>query len=593
MSSQLDYFPIERNRYFYGKLLSVRDFETEQRYTRSKEQLMNRLVLGAGVVCGLSVMASNESTLLIESGLALDYHGRMVTVEEPLLRKLEMIEGSEQLRGHDSAWLCLAYQESDMEPVNAAGSVVGESIQYNMTRESSRLYLTADPPAYRSLLEAEGRENTALIYDGDDLTLVLSTPAAVCAGEEFMLELLLIKSEKTPPVRFRLEGESALIESEGGVSALEFQEDPREKRCVYTISFPLKARQISTTESALFPSGGSLDLQIGSRNFKSFVGLDARIRVCQSAEQLKRWQESADTLERHLLGGNMPIYLAKLELIHSAGSLFIGSVTNLPFRQKIKSEEKIAAQSGIQTVETHVRTLEYWQQPDVQASYQPSSGALRLDFGMPTPEQYDYTVSHGTVVVDLPSGLRVNGKVYSEEIEHGLGAGSVDVRLSVEFADRKENEEPALVFGNSEIFRGKTTPSSPPWVEVGAVVYPERGTMRIGLWLHDMVEGNRMTIHYYAQKPERDTSRLMSKQQVSVSVTPEFTRAEHGETRQFYAEVSGSTEKGVTWSVVEKNGGVIDENGVYQAPEISGTYEIVAVSKADESVSASAFIIVE
>ena len=27
-----NFFPFERNRYFYGKLLTVRDFEVEQRY---------------------------------------------------------------------------------------------------------------------------------------------------------------------------------------------------------------------------------------------------------------------------------------------------------------------------------------------------------------------------------------------------------------------------------------------------------------------------------------------------------------------------------------------------------------------------------
>ena len=48
-----NYFPFERNRYFYGKLLTVRDFEVEQRYHCTKRALLNRLVHGAGVVCGL------------------------------------------------------------------------------------------------------------------------------------------------------------------------------------------------------------------------------------------------------------------------------------------------------------------------------------------------------------------------------------------------------------------------------------------------------------------------------------------------------------------------------------------------------------
>ena len=68
-----NYFPFERNRYFYGKLLTVRDFEVEQRYHCTKRALLNRLVHGAGVVCGLGVTASDESTLMIESGMALDY----------------------------------------------------------------------------------------------------------------------------------------------------------------------------------------------------------------------------------------------------------------------------------------------------------------------------------------------------------------------------------------------------------------------------------------------------------------------------------------------------------------------------------------
>ena len=49
----------------------------------------------------------------------------------------------------------------------------------------------------------------------------------------------------------------------------------------------------------------------------------------------------------------------------------------------------------------------------------------------------------------------------------------------------------------------------------------------------------------------------------------------------------------MVWRVKEENGGVIDHNGLYQAPELPGTYEITAVSGADESVTASAFVIVE
>ena len=109
-----NFFPFERNRYFYGKLLTVRDFEVEQRYHCTKRELLNRLVHGAGVVCGLGVTASDESTLMIESGMALDYQGREIVLPEALFRKLQMLEGQETLElGSDGM---AVYHAGDEEP---------------------------------------------------------------------------------------------------------------------------------------------------------------------------------------------------------------------------------------------------------------------------------------------------------------------------------------------------------------------------------------------------------------------------------------------------------------------------------------------
>ncbi|HJH62246.1 MAG TPA: hypothetical protein IAC84_03115 [Firmicutes bacterium] len=593
MSKNTDFFPIERNRYFYGKLLTVQDFDLEQRYGRQKSQLLNRLALGAGVVCGLGVSASDDSTLLIESGMALDYQGRMVVVEEPLLRKLQMLEGQEDLLGHDTAYLCLEYAETDLVPVNAVGADTGESRQHNLTREGSRLYLTAQPPEYRRLLEAEGRDNVSILYASQELTLVLSVPSAVCAGAEFPVEVLVVKNEKTPPVQFCLSGESALADSEDGRIRLEFQESPEEKRQVYPVRFQLRARRMTDVDSALLPSGGEIDLELGSHSYKNYVEVEARTRLCADSGELEARRLHTDNLERHLWGRDLPIYLAKLELINSAGGVFLASVTNLPFRQRVDREDSHHSERSLQAVTTSVRSLEYWQKPDVKAVYQRSSGALHLDFGLPSPEQYDYAVSHGAVELTMPGGLRVNSRVYSAEIAHGLGPGTVDIRLSIEFEDQNAEHETALCFGNSEVFKGKAAPVTPPWVEAAAIVYPERGTMRVGLWLHDMVDGNRLTVHYFAQKPERDTSRLMASRPVAIRVTPEFSRVSCRGRLQLQAEVTGSEDRSVIWSVKEENGGAIDRNGTYQAPELPGTYEITAVSGADPSVSASAFVIVE
>ena len=593
MSGNSDFFPLERNRYFYGKLLTVRDFEIEQKYTRNSAQLMRRLAFGAGVVCGLGVSASDDSTLLIESGMAIDSLGHMVVIEEPLLRKLQMIEGQETIRGRESAYLCLDYHETQVEPVNAVGTASGDNRQFNITREGARLFLSAEEPDYRALLEASGKENISVLYTSDELSLVLAVPDSVCAGREFTVDLLVVKNEKTPPVCFELNGTSGFVDTEDGRIHLKFRESPDETRRVYQVSFRMKARQMSGLESALLPSGGEIDLELGSHRYKNYVEVGAKCFLCKDTYELAERRRLTDNLEQRLKGRDIPIYLAKLELLHSAGSMFLVSVTNLPFAQRITRESSQVSDGGPRTVTTSVRSLEYWQKPDVKANFQPSTGALHFDFGIPSPEQYDYTVSHGTVDLTLPGGVRVNSKVYSEEIPHGLGPGTVDVRLSIEFADRSAGNETALCFGNSEIFVKGKAKDGVPWVEAAAVVYPRRGTMRVGLWLHDMVDGNRLTVHYFAQKPERDTSRILSQRSVGLSVTPEFSHLPLRGTLHFQAEVTGSEDKGVRWIVKEENGGVIDRNGIYQAPELPGTYEIVAVSSADDSITASAFVIVD
>ncbi len=593
MSGNTDYFPLERNRYFYGKLLTVRDFDIEQTYMRNSARLMHRLAFGAGVVCGLGVSASDDSTLLIESGMAIDYLGRMVVLEKPLLRKLQMLEGQETIREKESAYLCLEYQETQVEPVNAIGTASGDSRQFNITREGARLFLTTQEPDYRALLEASGRENVSVLYAGDELSLVLTVPESVCAGREFTVDLLVVKNEKTPPISFELSGASGFVETEDGRIHLQFREDPEETRRVYQVSFRMMARRMSDLESAFLPSGGEIDLELGSHRCKNYVEVGAKCYLCRDPLQLSQRRRLADNLEHRLKGRDIPIYLAKLELLHSAGSVFLTSVTNLPFEQRIARESAQVGDSGPRTVTSSVRSLEYWQKPDVKSFFQPNTGALHFDFGIPSPEQYDYAVSHGTVDMTLPGGVRVNSKIFSEEIPHGLGPGMVDVRLSIEFADRSAGDETALCFGNSEIFVKGKLKEGVPWVEAAAIVYPHRGTMRIGLWLHDMVDGNRLTVHYFAQKPERDTSRILAQRRTGLSIAPEFSRVAARGTIHFKAEVTGSEDKSVHWVVKDANGGVIDHNGIYQAPELPGTYEIMAISSADEDTAASAFVIVE
>lgn len=64
-----------RNRYFRGKLMTVADYQAEQRYMIQRRRLTNRCLHGWGIVSGFEVRL-HEGGLRIEKGVAIDGAGR-------------------------------------------------------------------------------------------------------------------------------------------------------------------------------------------------------------------------------------------------------------------------------------------------------------------------------------------------------------------------------------------------------------------------------------------------------------------------------------------------------------------------------------
>lgn len=72
---------VKRVSYFYGQLLSADDFRAEQAYLIEKRHLLNRAILGFGVVTGLAVSigaGSSVAGVVVEPGLAIDTLGREI-----------------------------------------------------------------------------------------------------------------------------------------------------------------------------------------------------------------------------------------------------------------------------------------------------------------------------------------------------------------------------------------------------------------------------------------------------------------------------------------------------------------------------------
>lgn len=73
-----------RNSYFYGQLLGVANLELETDYAIGQRRLLNRLVLGWGVICGLGVEAHHDGERIrVLPGVAIDGWGRELIVPDP------------------------------------------------------------------------------------------------------------------------------------------------------------------------------------------------------------------------------------------------------------------------------------------------------------------------------------------------------------------------------------------------------------------------------------------------------------------------------------------------------------------------------
>jgi hypothetical protein len=142
----------ERNRYFYGKPMTVTAFETEQRYLIGKHRYINRLIHGAGILCGLqaTVSASFDDarpTIELTEGAALDCCGNLIVVSRS--GKAEIKDGFNE---NGVNYLYIKYTECAKQPIMSAANVASceEVCCYNRIQETFEVVASASPPVRQS-----------------------------------------------------------------------------------------------------------------------------------------------------------------------------------------------------------------------------------------------------------------------------------------------------------------------------------------------------------------------------------------------------------------------------------------------------------
>jgi hypothetical protein len=163
------YNNFRRVRYFHGMLMTDSDFSEEQSYHNRKRKLLNRMLHGTGVVCGLKMKPTGcgkSSKIIISPGLALDCAGNEIFIPdeceldvikmiksvpgfeaEPKKAACEPVESEEE---KENKWyVVVRYQEVHNAPVPVyapAGGCEEKVCEYSRIKEGYCFEVLRDIP---------------------------------------------------------------------------------------------------------------------------------------------------------------------------------------------------------------------------------------------------------------------------------------------------------------------------------------------------------------------------------------------------------------------------------------------------------------
>lgn len=548
------YFPYERNRYFYGKLLTVRDFDAEQKYVNDKRRLLNRLLHGSGVVSGLQVVPIDNTFVSVEMGVALDALGREIVLPSPVTLKLSMIEGFTNNEYTKNVYLCIAYAEKGKEPVHSVASSAvrsDEVNEHNRVLETYRLFIKEEAPNPASFDVSQLLEHTCMLYQDNQVRIWQKTPRYVNPEDEFMVTLVVEKAPSTPNVSFEYEFETDLFDPASGMPSnkISFAESDNSQKTEYEVGYWMKTKPGVEMGAKIAVKPGSARLVVGDRRIDVDIRQAGAVEVVYGSVPERIMADyHRRTLDKALESTpDTCIHLAKISLLNMGATYVIDHVEPVPFNEYVYNTS-LLYRLGMMTRQggsaTHFTTkattyeLTPAAKPELSVNYNAEHGELDFRLGLPKQVPIADEMRSGTTDISLTAKLGLNlfakgGKRhYSEEIEHGLGKGAAFVIVGIEQMHKPNAKDfdgmnDAVYGGDTDVFAGSPYESELSGITVGTVVYPAKGTFRIGVKVPDSVETGRIRLRWWAYR-KQETAAPAALTDVSAAVNEAASANESG-----------------------------------------------------------------
>ena len=561
-------FPFERNKYYFGKLMSVEDFNLEQKYVNDKRRMLNRFVIGTGVVAGMYVVRIDERTISVERGFALDSLGREIVIDAPEIKKLSLIDGFDSCvrSGNDSyMYLCIEYNEVEKSPVhNIAGTTGTPGESFNRIQEGYRLYLTNDEPENDFMAPSDLYEQRKTVYWDGKVRINQVMPRYVRVGEQFDLRIEVENLDKQY-VAFSYDLVLTCLSSDNqSVLKVSFDEILYEKTGRYTQVYKLYAQNYIDVEGTAEIDPKSFQLSLGQvpqpvkAEGKSVTFISEKDILQQLISSYYK-HAMEDIFKTNTMDN---LYLAKIYLVKAGDTYLIEDIENVPFGQYVLNNPLSAAAQQLLAQRPSIA-------PGITDGFVEAAAT-----GVEKPGR---DIASGTTRIHFNAGGRRGERFFSEEIVHGLGLGSVTIILGV-------SQNNSMDYGSMEVFEKQD-----PMAELAARLDPAKGTFVIGARLLANTTKDFIDVKWTAI---RDVEEIIEeKTKMKIFIKPNTLVLKTRESYYLEAVCSNMQDKTIHWSVVD-NGGMIDNNGLYVAPNEPGVYEVVAQSAAYPEIKASVIIVV-
>lgn len=528
------YIPFERNRYFYGKLLTVRDFMSEQTYFSDKRRLINRLVHGSGVVAGLQVVAVDDKSVTVETGAALDPLGREIVVPSPVTVKLSQLDGFTNNEYAKNVYLCIAYDEKGKEPVHTvagASGREGDVSEHNRILESYRLFLSEQSPPPSAREYDHLIEDTAVWYGDAQVRVLQSVPRYAEPGQLLDLRLTVEKTLQTAHVEFEYEPEWEGFELAETLAdgKIRFVEPTDGGQTVYETTVKVRALPLEPGENRSIRSigakSGSARLVVGDKLINDLSRVQHAVEISEEpAEQRIMRAFYSRSLDRALEAPSDPcVCLAKLSLLQMGATYVIDGIDPVPLQDYVINAtmlyKMLSFLGGVgKEAEAGSAANAAGAPAPVQdvASFPDLKEEFRLFGGEQEAQPEEKRTSSGIVEISIlppPKKKWYHRRVktfFSDEISYGLGGGPAFFSAGV--SDEKEesevivpemwNRSDAVYMGNQSVFAKSEYASELPRVEIGYILNPKKGTFRIGVKVKGKTERTRLRLRWWAVKAD-------------------------------------------------------------------------------------------